>query len=407
MKKMRNKRLKVEVKPEAEESIQEQKGFGLDLNGSTSKIVAAAETLLAGGVSAGQLYASVHAALPDSARKRVPSRLEALLFKHGLHPDLPVGSTCYFLHRLDSNRPPACGPNAPANKVSLEQLLSMRPTPSLNTSTGGNALHLMVDKLLSRSYFPGQGLSLLGQSEGDKRRAEYLATAFPLMLQAGYSPTQPDTAGRTVIQMLRDAYTQYGRQVDQLRSSDEGDTADEGPLAMQVAIRGALEACGEEAPARTTKEMRFGKYIGRLFTELPGGYIGWMCRKPGFFDEGDPRKMVLLEDLMELGLVRREGEGEEEQGGGGGELVQGWPADVEQVRFTFGKHAGKRILDVGRDDPTYIGWMCRTPGFFDEDDPRKRALKRQLLKLGLVQRVGGGGEVLPTYLCFRLYLKYM
>ncbi|PNH05384.1 hypothetical protein TSOC_008380 [Tetrabaena socialis] len=215
--------------------------------------------------------------------------------------------------------------------------------------------------------------------------------------QAGFNPTPPDAAD---MRLLKERYTEYCRLADGLRSI-KGDALE---CDLQAAIRQALELCGEEAPLHPaaaaaatatttaaappadpvepaaelwTAKMHLGKYEGRRLTKLPGYYIAWMCREPGFF-ESSPQNQELRERLLALGLVRHEG--------GGLVLV---PPDSHAARMPIGKHHGTLLVDLPTD---HVEWVCRADvedkkRFFD-GSPRKAELLRHLIQLGRVRQVG-------------------
>ncbi|GFR50692.1 hypothetical protein Agub_g12945 [Astrephomene gubernaculifera] len=324
--------------------------FGGDVE---KELYTASEAALASGCSPAKVLGKLADVYSLTSDNCIPEKLVALLLRHGLHPDTPIRSTCYLIYRLHAKCPPPfmyTGPKTTQaynpNKVYFEDLIDLGPNPEIRTSSGGTALHFVVSKALKKQYYPDLPgrMVLMGVSPrdlyGDDGRAQFLQEAFPLMLEAGYSPTATDAAGHTVIQLLKEGYNDYSRRVDCLKHFD----ADEGHLRMQVAIRTALELCGEQAPAhipspskaspaaatsaaaaaRSPKaaaataappspatpeafqdaRMPFGKHSGWRLTELPASYIEWMCSVDDFFD-GSPRKQVLLEELLGLGLVRQ------------------------------------------------------------------------------------------------------
>ncbi|PNH07507.1 hypothetical protein TSOC_006034 [Tetrabaena socialis] len=384
--------------------------------------------------AAGGLLMAVEAALRAGLRRgevlRVVARavgidtdtsddLEALLLRHGLVPDPPdssgLGPACsracevtqarqggpvtpYVPPTANPYLPPTVGPYLPPTANLY------LPPPGTGTTT---ALHLMVEELLKGHGswdFPPQlgprprNLCCIGD------RAQYLERAFPRMLEAGFSPTAPDAAGVTVIALLKEGYIQHGTRADGLRTTH----GDAGHREMQVAIRRALELCGEEAPlcggaaaaagtagdaaaapagpitaAAAEASWRFrmpiGVYAGRLLTELPAHHIEWMCNTEGFFDSR-PETRELLEHLLALGLVRQEG----------GRVVPVHEEDSRTARMPFGPHRGTLLTDLS---PGFIEWMCREdrrkrPGRFFDSTPRMVALLRHLKELGRVKQVG-------------------
>lgn len=93
--------------------------------------------------------------------------------------------------------------------------------------------------------------------------------------------------------------------------SDEGDLdadadGDEG-------VAGVLR----EARAQSSARMQFGMHRGRRIADLPGDYVAWMCREPGFFDSR-PANLDLLWELERLGMVCKLGPGRVKC------LVRGW-----------------------------------------------------------------------------------
>ncbi|PNH07511.1 hypothetical protein TSOC_006033 [Tetrabaena socialis] len=332
---------------------------------STARLLAAAEAKLEAGTQPAEVFSLV--AREDLIGTEGFDALEALLLQHGLHPDSPVGGSYSYLHyRLASEHPPPCRP-CEGVQVTLEDLLALGPNPDLRTASGATALHLMVERLLKRCAPPHL---------------------------AGFSPTAPDATGVTVVQLFKARYAELCRLADGLRSM-EGDT---GHCDLRAAIRQSLELCGEKAPlppAATaaaaaaaaappadpaapapelwTAKMPLGKYGVRRLTELPGSYLGWMCREPGFF-ESSPQTRELRERLLALGLVRHEAGG----------LVVVAP-DSHAARMPFGKYHEILLALVPAD---YLAWMCRVDvGFFD-GSPVKVELLRHLVQLGRVRQVG-------------------
>mmetsp|Transcript_15019 Transcript_15019/g.32535 ORF Transcript_15019/g.32535 Transcript_15019/m.32535 type:complete len:401 (+) Transcript_15019:327-1529(+) len=365
--------------------VQKPRKRVLQYHGNDEQLRQAAQAALSSGAAPSEVFALIYQAY-EGLQHPVPRAFELLLLHRGLHPNtpLPLLGMPYLHWKLNGPRPPPVSNHTLQQKSSsndvvesgegdqgatLLDLLSLGPNPDLQGPQGGTALHLLVGRLLSRCYFLPEEDSHMSRrarkqcsEEGWDQAAEYLTSALPLMLEAGFAASTPDSAGRTVIQMLRDGYLQYRRAASIThRTKRKSDCRlSEGQGRLADAIEQALSSMGEPlpvaadtavaghatAPAHVPK-IGFGMHKDRRVTDIDKDYISWLCKEYNKQPAQSPlgKRKELMEAMLQLEVVQWKA-GEEER-------LEAGPTAGSRVRPAVGMVAGAAPATKARGKPSF------------------------------------------------------
>ncbi|KAG2493997.1 hypothetical protein HYH03_007924 [Edaphochlamys debaryana] len=232
-------------------------------------------------------------------------------------------------------------------ELTLQDILARRPKVDLRDGDAKTALHLMVESLLGdvRTADSEIGEHFIhcypSNSSGEARR--YLAQAVPLMLQAGYNPFAKDCFENSVVRMLGYAAGAYSELADASRRCNESPMPPQAPptsyVLHPVSAQPAVSAHGP---------------MPQIWIAVPSTEHVARLEAPVHLPYGRPPA-----DVSPAALAK-----------------------AECAKIQFGKYRGSLLKHLPED---YVGWMCGTPGFFDN----KAAMLRHLAALGRV-RAGPG-----------------